>query len=570
MANLGYDNGSNFIKALSSFWTVVYRDRDLLNKFMSGYGELFSDAYFNFLETVLSSKIEDIPVFNKKKWFFLTLLESENLADSRIIYSSEGIDYGRQPEDALFNPGGFSKYGGTFNADSLYRWKLPREVVDIDRFLMNRIHSPSTVLTKGTDFIIEEFEGVKVITFSKNPFEDKTLAKREIRSTQGVVTDTEVGIWALNSYWDYELVWNNYGKLINFYRPNSTEYRTFVQAIWDLFVGGPSYTNLEAGVNAVLGLPISRDNETISEIVDDGTDYNIITDLNVYKVNNSVSLRSDFFSNLGLLKPNITLKPFEPLTEVIELKDSISHPQWWEGVDPLVIPRNLLHDDVSFYLPPGIKVYADTVIGNTFGLPSVHKAPNQFLQTLGLRVGEWVIGEDSPGVPLSYSFDYKNYIMENFFKENLFFLSISPSVALLPSFQRQVVNIIFEAIPAYTTFINYTFLETFLNDFPVAQADQYLLESSTFPLTEEVGFDGKSRIKGHNSPEEVMTVGNGVPLSEEADSSTSIGYDSSTTLGYTLGYYGYPYLGKSVTIGSFGIGNAGFQSGILVRSICGN
>jgi hypothetical protein len=434
---------------------------------------------------------------------------------------------------------------------------------------MNRIYSPSLVMAKNTEFVIEEFEGKKVITFAKDPFKDSRIAQREIRSTSGEVVDKEVGLWALNTFWDYELVWNNYGKLIGFYKPNSEDYKTFVRAIWDLFVGGPVFKNVEAGINAVLGLPITRDRETIQSIVDDGTVNNIVTDLNIYTLDNSIPLKEDFFSSEGKLRPGITLDPFEPLTDVVVIKDSVSDPQWWQDVNPLVLPPNLLYDNVEFFIPDNILVYADMIIGNEFGLPADVDAPNEFLRTLGLRIGEWVLGEDTPGIPLSYKFDYKNYIMENFFSNNLFFLSISPSVTQLSSFDSQVVQVILDSIPSYTTFLNYTFLDTIIDEYT---ADPNLTGTgfaSTGPFTSEIGFDGIERIAGQNSEVQVISVGAGVVISDEADDTDSLGYDSSTTLGYEDGFYGFPFVGF-MTIGSFTIATLGFQDSLLVRSVCGN
>ena len=547
MARSGYDNGDIFIKALSSFWSVVYQDRALLNKFMSGYGELFSDAYFNFLESILSTSIEDIPVFNKKKWYFLSLKESENLADAKLIYTKEGIRYGPQPDNSLFSSNTTFHYGGNFNSETLFRWTLPRNIVDTDRFLMNRIHSPSLVMTKNQEFIIEEFEGQKVITFKDNPFEDTRIPKRNIQDSLGKTVDREFGLWALNTFWDYELVWETYGKLVNFYRPNSEEYKIFVRAIWDLFVGGPNFKNVEAGVNAVLGLPITRDTETIKEIIDDGTNNVIRTDLNIYKVDKSIPLRSDFFSTEGNLIPDT----FEPLTEVISVKDSVSDPQWWNDIDPFIIPKNLIYENVDFFIPDNVIFYADMVIGKEYGPPAGVDTPNEYLKTIGLRIGEWVIGQEDSSTPLSYKLDYKNYIMENFFKENLFFLSISPSVTQLQNFDRQVVQVIDTIIDDYTVDPNTT-------------GASFSPGGST-----EVGFDGVERIKGHNNEVQVLDIGTGIPLTDDTLDKDTAGYDSSLNAGFEDGFQGFPFLGY-VVIGDFTIGTISFQGGLLVRSVCGN
>jgi len=559
MATLGYDNGDTFIRALSSFWSVVYKDKDLIRKFMSGYGENFSDAYFNFLETILGVSIQEIPVFSRHKWYFLKFLESDNLGQATLIYKDEGIVYGSQPDDSIYTPVKVFRYGENFSSDTLFRWKLPRKIVDVDRFLMNRIHSPSLVLTKDTDFTIDTKK--KTITFNFNPFEESKIAAREIRDGKGKLIDREIGFWALNSYWDYELVYENFGKLVDFYKPSSEVYKTFVRAIWDLFLGGPSFQNVEAAINAVLGLPITGDHETLQEIIKEDGINNIVTDLNVYKIPVEVPIKAEFFSEDGLLKPNITLVPFTPLTSVITIKDSVSHPRWWNDVNPMIIPKNLIYDQVDFFLPENILVYADMIVGRTFGLPPEITAPNDYLKTLGLRVGEWVIGGSSK------KFDYKNYIMENFFKENIFFLSISPTVTQLPNFEKQVANIIFDAIPAYTTFINYTFLDTILDDYHPSLSP--VLSATLDTVSSQVYFDGVQRTVNTNIDVSVLDIGSGVVLTDDGSELNEPGVSTTTDLAYEDGYFGVPYAGF-VVIGGFTIGTLGFQNGLLVRSVCGN
>lgn len=560
--HLGFDNGDAFYKALSDFWTVVYRDKALYRRFTSAYGELFSDAYFRFLESILGVSVKEIPVFDKKKWFFLTFRESENFAVAPLTYQEEGVVYGPQPEGALFTPGKVFKYGGSFSSDELFRWQLPEKMVTVDKFLMNRIHSPSLVMSKGVEFVIDDDQ--RTITFSSDPFNDPRIPVRTIRDRSGNFVDREVGFWALNSFWDYDYVWKNFGNMIGFFQPSSEDYKTFVNAIWQLFIGGPSFKNIEAGVNAVLGVPISRDVETIQEIFEDAGNNIIITNLNNYSIPSAIPLRRDFFSVDGLLLPEINLEPFEPLTSVITMKDSVSDPGWWREVEPLIIPRNLIREDVDFLIPSGVLLYADTQVGSMWSLPQEFDAPNEEIRTIGLRIGEFVIGEESPGVPSSTQVDYKDYIMNTYFKDNLFFLSISPTATLLPNFKKQVVTILNDAIPAYTTFLNYTFLDALTEVYTAEDTDNVM-----YVATSSTGFDGVERIEGHNSGSEVIDIGIGVPLSEVAEPVGMVGYDPATTLGYEEGYHGMPFIG-SILIGGFTIGTFGFNNGLLVRSTCGS
>jgi len=597
MKNLSYNNGEEFINFLSDFWVIVFQDEALMQRFSSAYGEIFGDAYFDFLELVLSVSIEKIKPFNRRKWHFLSFKQSENLGEAKLIYDNEGILYGPQfPPDSEFTVLKEFDYDGRFSTEIVYRYVLPENMVDIDKFLCNRIHQPSLVLIKDKDFTVKD----RIIRFTVNPFENDLIAKREIRSVAGQVTDREIGIWSLNSFWDYDSIFKRYGKLIKFYRKNGEVYKTFINALWALFYDGPNFKNLVAAINSLIGATISRDNEEIRSISVFPTETILLTNKNKYSIDPAAPIRADFFDANGNLKPNIQLEKFEALTDSVSIKDYVNSPKWWNKVDPLLLPNYLLGGNKSFFLPD-IDILAVFRLGETWGLPLEFEVPdladiktgiilgegtlgnvtlgpaeeiaNNSWREIGVRLGGVVLGEQAPGIPYSNIFNFKDYVMDNFFKENLFFMQITPTVSQFKNFQRQIIDIILEAIPARSIFINYTFLETFEDDFALEDVAEQDYNTGIGSLDGVLGsgilFDGKTREIQHNNDSAILELGFGIPLTEEAATSESIGYDEAMQLGYETGYNGYPYLGNGQLLGQF-LGTFGFQpGGLLVRSICG-
>lgn len=555
----GYSRNSNFIKALNSFWVRVWEDREVSTQFIKGYGESFSEAYFNFLQGILGVSIKNVPVFNRKKWHFLSLKGSESLGDRALTYTSESnrITYGPQPEDSIYQEGLEFNYGNT-DGIRVYSWKLPANFKDVDRFIFNRIHDASLCLVKGEDFVIVG----NTITFTSNPFDNPLVPKRNILDLNGSISDREIGLWCLNSYWDYELVYQNYGTLFKVYRPSSEQYKAFIQAIWKMYVGGPSYSNIEAGINAILGLPISQDSEIIENISSVNSTFSIQTNLRSYTLPVGVTPASKFYADSGGLKPGYQLRPFEALTDAVSIKDRKSSPNWWRDVDPLILPRNLFVGEKDFFLPSNVNVYIDSIIGRESGLPLEYSVPSEDLRFVGTRVGAFEIGGTAAD-PKSTLVNYKDYIMETYFSNNVFFLAID-TTGLGDVFDGTVSKIILESLPAYVFFINYTFLEVL--------TEEYTLDDTTGDVTysssTETCFDNVVRVIGQTSTEiEAFDVGVGQEFTEECTESDSSAYDSSLNLGYTDGYYGAPIVGF-VTIGGFSLGRIGFNNGLLVTSRC--
>jgi len=476
----GFSNGSIFIKALSDFWGVLFEQKDILKKFMDGYGESFAQAYFSFLEAVLGNTIKEIPVFHKKKWFLLTLKESENIEQQTLKYNITSIKYGPQPAGTDYPEKKVFKYGDIAIVDR-WVWELPEPMVNCSRYLMNRIHSPSLVLTKDIDFVISD----KKITFSIDPFNNNLISIRNIISTKGEIIDKELGIWVLNSDWDEQYVWKNYGSLIGFYSESSEQYKTFVEAIWKLFAGGPTYSNLVGGINAVLGLPITRDNEELVLIDYTDTENIIVTDKNIYRFSKNIPIRSDFFSSTGKLIKGKTLRIFEPLAEAVNIKDHKSNPYWWRDIEPFIIPWNLAGLNKDMYLP-NKEITGINIIGEEWGLEDKDAQDIDFLKKIGLRIGGFLIGAKN-GKPRIWSYNVRDYIMLNFFSNNVFLLEIEKNVINELELSKQIIAIIKEAIPAYTTFINFTPLDSFEEeyDLEVSMAED-LAKGPGVELSEEI------------------------------------------------------------------------------------
>ncbi len=104
------------------------------------------------------------------------------------------------------------------------------------------------------------------------------------------------------------------------------------------------------------------------------------------------------------------------------------------------------------FIVPDTDIKAHNVIGGTYGLSPEDDPPNEFFETIGVRVGGFIVGSDGV-LPNTFWFNSKEYIMGNFFWHNLFYLQIHQSVIDLNLLSGGDISLIRSLIPAHIRFI---------------------------------------------------------------------------------------------------------------------
>ena len=444
MAELhGFLQGELFLDNISSFWSKVFKDSDVAQALVSGTEETLSQAYFNLLEVILANSVHDIPVFHREKWQLLVFNESDkNRNAESLLKYGQGAVYGPQTSDSEFPPGQTFQYGG-FASGKACSFKLPDQMVDVESYLVNRIHEPSLVLTKGVDFYINN----GVIFFKENPFENELIATRAIQDEDGNTVDRQIGIWALNSDHDFQFLFKNYGALIDIFLESSENYKQFLRSAWELFFVGPRITSLLSTLNSLLGLPTIRDaKETFQTTLLEGNTQKVVTDKNVYSLPVSTPLRSD-------LETGLELEVGDPIAGVITILDDVSTPSWWRNFEFLPIPVRILtedHGDDLIVFNISRKVPLET--GATISLDvsgEMTEERRTFFEEFPLPIGGgWSIGDTS------FSYRSLDLLFEFFFKAHLFLLTVNLDEILPSRLTSKVVELLKEALPAYVHFLS--------------------------------------------------------------------------------------------------------------------
>lgn len=458
-------SSDSLLSFLGSFWIYLFQDKHVVQTLMTGVQTTLEQAYFNFLEMVTGQSIQEIPIFHKEKWRLLILKQSEaNKATKGLWQYGETINFG----DPEVTYAGVGKY-------PQQTFKLPYNIVDTQSFITNRVYAPSLVLVKNVDFFIKN----KIISFQEDPFKNPLIANREIRNAEGNIIDKEVALWLLNSDEDYKFLWHNFGYIFDIKLESSEIYKTILMTIWRMFVKGPLLENLSSAINALMGLPLIRETQEQIKYL---TNETIVTDYHIYEL--PITLRKP-------LQIGQTLLQLTSLSNIITIVDISKQTDWWDALEYATFSPELLSPDItSSIILHNAPVSFSTRIGETFVFPVLGDLPpkkRQLFNSFSPRIGwgRWFIGYGAGSIrPLST-------IVENFYKNNTFFLKISfPKGKFLIPFQ-QVIVFIKEALPAWVYFLLNVSLPYNIENFSLtASGHDTLSLQRGHPLRDEFNLHG--------------------------------------------------------------------------------
>jgi hypothetical protein len=70
---------SPFLYGLSSFWSRLFGDQDLLNKYYQGSEKIIAQAYFDLMESVLGSSLREVPLYHRDHWKLITISADQSI-----------------------------------------------------------------------------------------------------------------------------------------------------------------------------------------------------------------------------------------------------------------------------------------------------------------------------------------------------------------------------------------------------------------------------------------------------------------------------------------------------------
>lgn len=298
----------NFLSALGDYWTEYFRDRDSLQRVLSGSFELLATQYNRLLGRVLCSSLITAPIHLSLKHRLL-------------VFDRSQAQYVTDPD----------------TGEVLYL-EYPLPEVEEASYLVSSLFEPNVALQQGEHYTITE----QKIRFSVDIFTDPVIIEgaysMAVSSTQYVL------FWATNILLIESYLYERFGHFLYTQEVNSLEYKLLLEALQFFFTNAKSVTNIEAILNILYGFPYARyEGEVVEAItpkltfletgdLDPTSYYEIVTNRTTYQV---------FFYGELLVEVGTPLRKYQLLARWNRVNDYVSDPDWYNDV---MLPKDLVED----------------------------------------------------------------------------------------------------------------------------------------------------------------------------------------------------------------------------------
>lgn len=420
-------DGNKLYASLGSFWTQIFQERGTLKGYTLAMAEELVQSYYQLVEILNSYSIRDVPVFNLKKWQPLTIKRSE-FNSVPLTFQKNSAVFGMQPENDRFYAGKVFRFGFPKNTnDNVFSYKpnIPLKKFNV---IANRIIDPSFFYINGVDVIVDDFG---VFYFNKNIFDDPRVPKAALvgengtpitfRSLDGVLIEDEfVILWVYHAEVDTSNIYNNFGRLFELNLPSSEGYRRILQALINLFAGGPTILNIKAIMAAFGGVtPVIEPVEQVERIYGDSLYRYVITDKNVYRFKPYQNILKD-------VVPGSLVYGGDILVDLVQYHDNSTTPGWWEKI--LITPKLALSSHIflgnykhQLFLPRDVDIVSLTaqnnivfpIAGRSEDVKEFHKHINStdVKEKLKTKLG---LSSETPVVVINpISFVFENVLKNN-------------------------------------------------------------------------------------------------------------------------------------------------------------
>lgn len=310
------NNGQLLWHWLSQFWHRVYQNPEFAKNIQYGQGLLSIQLYLDFIESLSRINRNSVPVFHRERWKPVRLLKSQaGTGDAALIR------LGVEPP-AVIGPQTTSYYvkgatfpiGGTSELSASISYPLTG-IVGGPACICDSIIGPKSVLLAGTDFVVED--STVFFLRERDPFNNSAFPTRKVQNSDGSVDD-ELIIWCLDTLEERDYIYTQIGYVLDIHMESSELYLNMVNRLWDLYNFGTPVQRLQACLGAILDEPtVGSTQETVVQVLADDAGTQVVTDVAVYRLSPTATLRSEII-------PGAVLHQGDYFTETIRLYSNIN------------------------------------------------------------------------------------------------------------------------------------------------------------------------------------------------------------------------------------------------------
>lgn len=331
-------NRNQLLAGLGYFWNNVFKEKETLQGLTAAAAAQTVQEHYRVAELVACMSTKQLPVFGQRCWFPLLIKRSE--VKTNLLLYGDGTVFGEQPDSA--DPqfvGQTFKFGRDKTRDDgeiRYYWKAPTELQSFS-LIADKLVNPKHALIKNVDSTME----FGYLVLKTNPFEMLGVDTAPLFNNDGtpatyidahnrVLADEVVLLWAYNAQVDEHYAAVTWGWLFGMFQDSSLTQKYVISQLINLYSNGPAINSIKAVIAAFMGVqPVLASKETVQQIytyTPPGHSARlqrvVETDQHVYKADAYYTLASHV--HVGAV-----VERGDPLFDVVEVHDYISHPTWW-------------------------------------------------------------------------------------------------------------------------------------------------------------------------------------------------------------------------------------------------
>jgi hypothetical protein len=330
-----------FLNYLGSFWSQIFSDKEAILGLMSASSEQIAQLYIDFTDLIKSTSVFTIPTLRRETLKPVFIYKSKISTSSQLVEFGTGLDFGGTYSVQSGDTDPILRYGGQARTRLPYFVDIDESIKSVGNILINRLYNPSVTLVKGVDFVFDQ----NSILFRDNPFLNKLIPTSLVPlegSSDPAETDELMILWMVNAEVDDLRVHNQYGYIF-FNSPvgDPALELNIIQQLFKIYSGGPTIGAIDSLICAVAGgAQTTEAKETVEYVANHGQGKIVVTDMSVYAIEASDTLRTN-------VVPGAILTAGTPLTNRTSVCDSYTNPNWWMNIPGVSVRDDYCVFDIS-------------------------------------------------------------------------------------------------------------------------------------------------------------------------------------------------------------------------------